>query len=246
MDVDEPFSRFVRNEAGSLQRSGPEQAAAGEGFRLRQRHQARARTRVTVIAACLCVLAVAAAVLLVQTLGRGRGMSAASVASWRTDTEPNGPGTMSVRYPSSWRVRHFAVTGSFTRGVVAFGNGPFASPCRGNPQVSVSCQGLPHARLAPGGLVVMWYSSAFPGSTSRQLLDRSPGRATMVDHRPAKLAIGRASATCSADGGTTSIEATVADMAGTLTMEACVHGSRAGADEIVASFRSLRITRHHH
>lgn len=232
--------------AAALQDAVPDPPDPMTVERLRQRRQDRARTRVTVTAACLCVLAVATALLLVQTLGHGRERSATSVANWRTDTEPTGPGTMSVRYPPSWGVRHFLVTGSFTDGIVAFGNGPFTSPCRGNPQVSISCQGLPHAQLGPGALVAMWYSSVFPGTTGRQLLDRSPGRPTMVDHHPAKLAIGKASATCSADGGTTSIEANVAEMAGTLTMEACVHDSQAGADEIVASFRSLRITSHHH
>lgn len=238
-------NRAERLLAAALQDAVPDPPEPVTIERIRQRRRARARTRVTVTAACVAVVAVAAVVLAVQTVGHGGESSAISVASWRTDTEDHGSGTMSIRYPPSWRVRHFSVEGSFTSGIVAFSNGPFTSPCRGNPHVSIECQGLPHAQLEPGGLVAMWYASAFPGMTGSQLLDRSPGRRTTVDHHPAKLAIGRASATCSADGGTTSIQANIVDTGGLLTMEACVNDSRATINQIEASVWSLRLNRHH-
>jgi hypothetical protein len=165
----------------------------------------------------------------------------ASLTGWRTDSEP---GIMSVRYPPSWHARHFTDQGSFLTGVVEFGNQIFRSPCRGDPHVAVSCQGLPHARLRPGGLVLMWSVLAFPPYSPWQLLARAPGRPTIIDGRPAKIAVTPASAVCRSEGGTTSVRATVARRGGSaegvLSVAGCVDNSDTAAAQILASIRSLK------
>jgi hypothetical protein len=96
------------------------------------------------------------------------------------------PWGLSVRHPPSWKPRHFDVQSEFSTAIVYLSNQPLHNPCirkhLGPEHFSVRC-GEALDRLRPGGVVVEWSESGFPGWT----IDNAPGHPVKVDGLRARL-----------------------------------------------------------
>ena len=89
-------------------------------------------------------------------------------------------GPSSVRYPSCSTLGTHDVKSVFTFDLASWSNQPMHDPCvtRRSATGTLTRCGYPITRLRPGGVLVTWRGTGFPGLT----LARRPGRHVVVDH----------------------------------------------------------------
>jgi hypothetical protein len=95
---------------------------------------------------------------------------------------------LSFRYPASWSAYHYRCASSFTSPIVYLSNERLHPPCthRRLAHGSVTKGRAPLDRLRPGGVLVEWSLTGFPGSTFKN----AHGRPLRVDGFQAKLLTG--------------------------------------------------------
>lgn len=133
---------------------------------------------------------------------------------------------------------------TLTNAIAYFGNQPFRSPCTGDiTGARFVCRTLPRAQLSTGGVIVAWYVNS-PPMLPKPPLAGLPGRPTVIDHRPAKIAVTDPNGGCRSDGGTRMvIGAILAHHGARDLMYACIHGpAPALLDEVLTSLRGVRIS----
>jgi hypothetical protein len=74
---------------------------------------------------------------------------------------------------------------------------------------TVSCSGLPRTHLGKDGVVIEWFSESFPMSPKSFPLAHVPGVHASIDGHAARMNVTNATGTCSREGGTRQITATI-------------------------------------
>ena len=139
---------------------------------------------------------------------------------------------LAFSYPATWTARHYELDSSMYDSIVFLSNQPMHQPCRTRHLASgihIHC-GAPLKHLRPGGVVVMWGSTAVPA------------KRPAPDGRRVSFRDEAAGTYCAALGGTREVDAMWGAPGDPISMEACL-GSRsehAHAD-VRAVVRSVRI-----
>ena len=142
-----------------------------------------ARVTRVVVVGVLLVLAPVSSTVAGATLEKGLELASRSHAApvRRCDaTKYIKSGSSSVRYPSCWTLGTHDVNSMFTFDLAYWSNQPMHDPCvtRRSATGTLTRCGYPITRLRPGGVLVTWRGTGFPGLT----LALRPGRHVVVDH----------------------------------------------------------------
>ena len=95
-----------------------------------------------------------------------------------------------LKFPASWRARHFNEVSSFTASLVDLSSQPMHKPCTTrhvNDGIETTC-GWPVQTLRPGGVLVRWEQDGFPVTRKWRFSDL-PGRPMRVDGQAARLTV---------------------------------------------------------
>jgi hypothetical protein len=185
---------------------------------------ARRRGLSAVLAAGAAIVAISAGAVIVGRVTNHPPAAQNDISRWPIARPPHSDFT--VRYPPSWHAKYFTAVSSFSTSLVYFTTQPLQNPCRTSDHGSTITCGSPTKRLVRNGLLISWERWGFPLRPGQNPLDRVEGQATLINGRPAKLAITAADSNCAHLGGATSINAAIRAANGFYRMEACLTGSR--------------------